>query len=267
MFDLTAYVLALAPIAGLAVLTWMVSIAKRDASIVDSVWSLLLLAAACTYAVATAAAPRTLLVLVLVTAWALRLSAYITWRNWGEPEDHRYVAIRERNEPNYAAKSLYLVFGLQGVLAWIVSLPLLGALASARPVLFLDWLGVAIVCAGIGIETIADAQLARFKADPANRGKVMDRGLWRYTRHPNYFGEFLVWWGFYMIALGAGAWWAIVSPLLMSVLLLRISGVALLEKDIQERRPAYRDYVARTNAFFPGPSRATTTVGRKEVLR
>jgi len=267
MFDLTAYLLALAPILGIAVLTWMASIAKHDASIVDSVWSLLLLAAAFTYAAATPEAPRTLIVLLLVTAWALRLSAHITWRNWSEPEDHRYVAIRKRNQPNYAAKSLYLVFGLQGLLAWIVSLPLLGALASTRPVVFLDWLGIAIVCAGIAIETVADAQLARFKANPANRGRVMDRGLWRYTRHPNYFGEFLVWWGFYAIALGAGAWWAIVSPLLMSVLLLRISGVALLEKDIGERRPAYRDYMARTNAFFPGPSRAATTVARNEVSR
>jgi steroid 5-alpha reductase family enzyme len=101
-------------------------------------------------------------------------------------------------------------------------------------------------------ETGGDYQLARFKADPANQGKVMDRGLWRYTRHPNYFGEFCIWWGYYLIALAAGGWWSIFAPALMTFLLLHVSGVALLEKDIGQRRPAYRDYIARTNAFFPG---------------
>lgn len=120
----------------------------------------------------------------------------------------------------------------------------------------MDWLdapGIALVLFGIVFEAAGDWQLARFKSDPANRGQVMDRGLWRYTRHPNYFGEFCVWWGFYLLAASAGGWGAIVSPLLMSVLLLKVSGVGLLEKDIGERRPAYRDYIAHTNAFFPGP--------------
>lgn len=236
--------------------TWAVSLAKRDVSIVDSVWSVMILLAGVVYA---ALAPnlneRAGLVLALTALWAVRLAAYITWRNWGEGEDHRYQTIRARNEPNFEWKSLYLVFVLQAVLAWIVSLSLLAAITSARPWSWLDTLGVAVVLFGIAFETVGDAQLAAFKSTLENRGKVMDRGLWRYTRHPNYFGEFCVWWGFYLMALSAGGWWAIVSPLMMSVLLLKVSGVALLEKDIGERRPAYRDYVARTNAFFPGPPR------------
>jgi steroid 5-alpha reductase family enzyme len=240
----------------LAFVTWLVSLLKRDVSIVDSVWSLLILLAAAVYAVTLpAGGPRAAWILALTALWALRLAAYITWRNWGEPEDHRYRAIRARNQPHYEFKSLYLVFGLQGVLAAIVSLPLLAALASSRPPNWIDALGLALFAFGFVFETVGDWQLARFKADAANRGRVMDRGLWRYTRHPNYFGEFCAWWGLYLVALAAGGWWTIVSPLLMSVLLLRVSGVTLLEKDIGERRPAYGDYIARTNAFFPGRSR------------
>jgi len=240
----------------IAVLTWIMSVAKRDVSIVDSVWSVLILGAAVTYACTLAApGPRSALVLGLVTAWAVRLAYYITRRNWGEPEDHRYQAIRKRNEPGFTLKSLYLVFGLQAVLAWIVSLALLAALAGDRPLGPLDAIGAAAFLFGLAFETIGDLQLARFKADAQNRGRVLDTGLWRYTRHPNYFGEFCVWWGAYLIALAAGGistLWTIVSPLLMSILLMKVSGVALLEKDIGERRPNYRDYIARTNAFFPG---------------
>jgi steroid 5-alpha reductase family enzyme len=243
-------------ILALAFVTWLVSLIKRDVSIVDSVWSLLILLAAVVYAeTLPASAPRAAWVLALTLLWAWRLAGYITWRNWGEPEDHRYRAIRARNQPHYEFKSLYLVFGLQGVLAAIVSLPLLAALASSRPPNWIDALGLALFTFGFVFETVGDWQLARFKADAAHRGRVMDRGLWRYTRHPNYFGEFCVWWGLYLVALAAGGWWTIVSPLLMSVLLLKVSGVTLLEKDIGERRPAYGDYIARTNAFFPGRSR------------
>lgn len=243
----------LCAVLALAVATWIVSVMKRDVSIVDSIWSLLILLAAFTYAAALpAVGPRAPWLLALATLWAVRLAGYITWRNRGEPEDHRYQAIRARNQPNFALKSLYLIFVLQGVLATIVSLPLLAALASSRPANWLDVLGVVVSVFGLLFETIGDWQLARFKADSANRGRVMDGGLWRYTRHPNYFGEFCVWWGFYFVALAAGGFWAIVSPLLMSLLLLKVSGVTLLEKDIAERRPAYRDYIARTRAFFPG---------------
>jgi steroid 5-alpha reductase family enzyme len=116
-----------------------------------------------------------------------------------------------------------------------------------------------LVVFGLLFEAVGDWQLARFKGLPANRGKVMDQGLWRYTRHPNYFGEFCAWWGFYLIALGAGGWWSILSPAFMTFTLLKVSGVNLLEKSLTERRPAYRDYIARTNAFFPGPPRGSRT--------
>ena len=237
---------------------WLVSIRKSDVSIVDSVWSLLILLAGIVYlATLPQTGPRTPWVMALGLAWAARLAGYITWRNWGEPEDRRYQEIRARNEPHFALKSIYLVFLLQGVLAAIVSLPLLAALASPHPLNPLDAVGAAMVVFGLAFETIGDWQLARFKGDPANRGKVMDSGLWRYTRHPNYFGEFCVWWGFFLIALAGVGWWAVLSPLLMSVLLLKVSGVTLLEKDLGER-PAYRDYIARTNAFFPGAPKGPT---------
>ena len=194
--------------------------------------------------------------LALVTLWGLRLAIYLAWRNSGHEEDRRYQAIRRRNEPNFALKSLWLIFGFQAALAWVISLPLAGAVAGSVSLGLLDALGVILFAVGLLFEAVGDLQLARFKSDPANAGRVMDRGLWRWTRHPNYFGDFCVWWGFYLLALGAGAWWSIAGPLIMSFLLLRFSGVRLLERDIGERRPAYAEYVRRTNAFFPGPPRA-----------
>lgn len=260
MFNLTLWIVGLIPILALAIVTWGMSVAKHDVSIVDRIWSLLFLGAALAYALGVGLEmPRTALVLILVTVWALRLSLHITLRNWGEPEDRRYQAIRARNQPGFTWKSLYLVFLLQGLLAWIISLPLLAAFTSDEPLRWLDALGAAVMLFGLVFESIADSQLSRFKADPSNHGRVLDTGLWRYTRHPNYFGEFMVWWGFFVIALAAGGWWSLISPLLMSVLLLRVSGVTLLEQDIAERRPAYREYVQRTNAFFPGPRRSQAT--------
>jgi steroid 5-alpha reductase family enzyme len=191
----------------------------------------------------------------LVSVWAVRLSAYLTRRNWGEPEDRRYQEIRRRNEPGFGLKSLYLIFGLQGVLAWVISFPLLGSVAALRPLNLLDAAAVVLCLFGLVFETVADAQLSRFKQEPENRGRALDKGLWRYTRHPNYFGEFCVWWGFYLLAAAGGAWWTIIGPILLTFLLLRVSGVALLERNIVERRAAYRQYIERTNAFFPGPQR------------
>ncbi len=257
MFDFHALFLAamagLAAILVLAFAIWLVSLAQGDVSIVDSAWSVLILLPAIAAAVLLPeTGPRTACMLAMAALWAIRLAGHITWRNWGEGEDHRYREIRARNQPNFKWKSLYLVFVLQGLLAWVVSAPLLAAIASPAPLGWLDVLGVALYATGFLFESVADLQLARFRGNPANRGKVLDSGFWRYTRHPNYFGEFCIWWGFFLMALSAGAWWTIVSPLLMSVLLLKVSGVTLLEKDIGQRRPAYRDYVARTNAFFPG---------------
>lgn len=245
--------LGLAAMLLLVAVTWLASYIKHDVSIVDSVWSLLILLAAVVYALTLPdTGPRATWVLALAALWALRLAAHITWRGWGEPEDRRYQAIRARNQPHFEWKSFYLVFVLQAVLAWIVSLSLLAALTGASSWGSLDTVGVCVVLLGFVFETLGDLQLARFKADAANHGRVMNTGLWRHTRHPNYFGDFCVWWGFFLIALSAGGWWAIVSPLLMSVLLMKVSGVTLLEQDIAERRPGYRDYVERTPAFFPG---------------
>lgn len=256
MFDLHAYLLAGAALGVFAIGGWLTSVRLGDASIVDSLWSLMFLTATLVFLWAVPdAGTRAGIVLALVGVWALRLAAYITWRHWGKPEDYRYQAIRRNNEPGFAWKSLYLVFGLQAVLAWIIVLPVLTAVTGKQPLGWLDVLGGVLWAIGFLFEAIGDAQLARFKADPANRGKVMDRGLWRYTRHPNYFGEFCCWWGIWLIALAAGGWWTILSPLLLTFLLLKVSGVAMLEKDIGERRPDYRAYAARTNAFFPGPPR------------
>jgi steroid 5-alpha reductase family enzyme len=256
MFDLRIYLDGFAVMLGAALLTWVISVFRRNVAIVDSLWSLLFLAGAVTYAAhGVMTAPRAVLVLALVGLWALRLSGYITWRNSGHGEDRRYAAIRARNEPHFALKSIYLVFALQAGLAWLISLPLLAATLSAAPLGPLDGLGVALWLLGFTFEAGGDWQLARFKADPNNRGKVMDRGFWRYTRHPNYFGDFCIWWGFYLIAVAAGGWWSVIGPAAMSLLLMRVSGVTLLEKDIGERRPQYADYIRRTNAFFPGRPR------------
>jgi steroid 5-alpha reductase family enzyme len=257
MFSAHVFVEGLAIIAAAAFCTWVVSLFRRNVAIVDSLWSLMFMMAAFTYARAAGAlSPRAVLVLCLVTVWALRLSTYITVRNWGHGEDRRYHAIRARNQPHFDLKSLFLVFALQASLASIISLPLLGAMLSAAPLGILDGVGGALWLVGFAFEAGGDWQLACFKSDPDNKGKVMDRGFWRYTRHPNYFGDFCVWWGFYLMAASAGAWWSIIGPILMSILLLRVSGVTLLEKDIGERRTQYAEYSRRTHAFFPGPPRA-----------
>jgi steroid 5-alpha reductase family enzyme len=256
MFVWDAYLAGLAAILAAGFVTWLISLRKGDVSIVDSLWSLMFLVAVVVYALALDdTGPRAALVVLLVGIWSLRLAGYITWRNWGEGEDRRYQEIRARNQPNFAVKSLYLVFGLQGVIAWIVSLPLLAALSGQNPLGWLDYLGVVLWVVGMIFEAGGDWQLARFKANPENRGKVLDRGLWRYTRHPNYFGNACIWWGLFLIGLSAGGWWAVVSPVLMTFLLLKVSGVVLLEKDMSERRPEYAEYQRRTNAFVPGPTR------------
>jgi len=251
--------LALAVIAGLSFATWIASVVRHDASLVDRMWPVFFGAAAITYVVARQAAgmapsPRALAVAALVLAWALRLCAYITRRNRGHGEDRRYQEIRARNEPGFAWKSLYLVFALQALLAWVIAWPVGVAIAASSPLGVLDVAGLALGLFGASYEAVADAQMARFRAEPANRGRVMDRGLWGLSRHPNYFGEACTWWGVWLVAVGGAglaAAWCVVSPLLITTLLLKVSGVALLEKDIGDRRPGYRDYIERTPAFLP----------------
>ena len=255
-FLIPAALAGLGSISLLALLTWVVATLHRDVSVVDSMWGIFIVAAALEYSLSLPPSDtRGNWMLFLAGAWALRLSGYITWRNWGHGEDRRYQEIRKRNQPRFAFKSLYLVFAVQAVLAWVVSAPFLAGMATTDPLNWLDGVGIALVTFGILLETVGDLQMARFKADPQNKGQVMDWGVWRFTRHPNYFGECCVWWGFWLMALAgaglAGAW-TVISPALMTLLLLKVSGVNLLEKDITERRPAYRDYISRTNAFVPG---------------
>ena len=241
-------------VVGLMLVTWIISVVVKDASIVDLVWGLgFVLVAWAAFITIGDPGPRRWLLVVLTSIWGLRLSGYLTWRNLGKGEDYRYQEMRKKAPDIFWLKSLFTVFLLQGVLMWVVSLPVQAGQVPEPTLGWLDWIGVAAWAVGIFFESVGDVQLARFKADPANKGKVMDGGLWRYTRHPNYFGDFMVWWGLYLIALSAGAWWTIVGPALMSFLLLRVSGVALLEKTISSRREGYEEYVRRTNAFFPGP--------------
>lgn len=262
---ITDYFTALAILGVIALLAWVASVIKNDVSIVDSLWPGFFVAAAIVFAGSPVdGTMRSLVTLGLVILWAVRLAGYITWRNWGEGEDRRYQAIRKRNEPNFTLKSLYLIFIFQAFIAWIVSLPLLGIMNGPSSLTPLDYAGFLLCAFGIAFEATADGQLARFKSDPANSDAVMDKGLWRYTRHPNYFGDFCVWWGFYLVALATGAWWTFPGPLLMSFLLLKFSGVALLEEDIGERRPKYAQYIQETNAFFPGfPKRKKPVLSRE----
>ena len=236
-------------------LVWILSVVKKDASIVDVFWGLGFVLTAWIYRLAGAEpTARQLLVLGLVTLWGARLALYIAWRNRGHGEDYRYRQMREKNGPGFAWKSLFIVFYLQGALVLLIGLPHLFLQAPAQSAAWRwsDALGIVFFAVGFFFEVVGDWQMARFKADPANRGQVLDRGLWRYTRHPNYFGDAMVWWGFYAFALAApGGAWTLPCPILMTFFLLRVSGVALLEKTIVERRPQYREYIDKTPAFLP----------------
>jgi steroid 5-alpha reductase family enzyme len=239
---------------------WFASLRLSDVSIVDPGWPVgFVIVAWLALAIGDGCRGRRLLAAVLVTLWGVRLATYLLARKLRHPgEDPRYGAMRERTGPGFQLRSLASVFALQGALIWIVSLPLQGAAPQADRLGALDWLGVAAWAVGVFFEAVGDGQLARFKADPANTGRIMDRGLWRYTRHPNYFGDFMVWWGIYLLALSTGgAWWTIVGPVVMSTLLIRVSGRDLLEARMRGR-PGYTEYAARTSSFFPRPPRGSS---------
>jgi steroid 5-alpha reductase family enzyme len=241
-------------LAGIMLVLWLVSLALRNASIVDIFWGFgFVIVVWVTFVAVGSAAPRSLLISVLTSLWGLRLAGYLAWRNCGKGEDYRYQAMRESYGSRFPLISLFLVFWLQGLLMWLVAFPIQAAHFGAVPLGWIDAVGASVWAVGWLFESVGDLQLARFKADPGNRGKVMDRGLWRYTRHPNYFGDFLVWWGLYSIAAAGHAWWTIFSPVIMSILLIRVSGVTLLERSLKTKRPGYEDYIARTSPFFPWP--------------
>lgn len=238
------------------VVLWAISLPLRNASIVDPFWGTgFVMVAWFVFLRSDAEAWRSAWLVGLTTLWGLRLSVHLLWRNAGHGEDRRYTAMRDSAGPRFWWISFCTVFLLQAVILWVIAFPLQIAIAADRstPWSWLDGLGTTLWAIGLTFETVGDWQLARFLADAANRGRVMDRGLWRYTRHPNYFGDVCVWWGLYLIAAAAGAGWTAFAPLLMTFLLLRVSGVTLLEREINDRRPDYAAYQARTSAFFPWP--------------
>jgi steroid 5-alpha reductase family enzyme len=251
----TTLVLALLPTLPL----WLASLAKRDAGVADLWWGpgLAWIGWATAGIFPDGDPARRQLVLWLVSLWGLRLGAWLLWRGWGQAEDFRYRALRARAGRHFAWQSLGTVFLLQGLLQWVVSLPVQFALLRPAGGLGpLDALGVALWGVGMLFECVGDWQLARFRSDPANAGRVLDRGLWRITRHPNYFGDCLVWWGLFAIALAVpGGAATAAGPLLLCFLLLRVSGIPPVERRLAEERAGYADYARRTSAFLPRPPR------------
>ncbi|MFN8052230.1 MAG: DUF1295 domain-containing protein [Acidimicrobiales bacterium] len=251
-----AMIAAALTIAVLMTATWLVSLAMRNASIVDIVWGLGFVLTAWAVRIAVDGNDaRQWLLTGMATVWGLRLSIYLFIRNHGNGEDFRYQAMRRRYGERFGLISLVTVFGLQGLIMWTVSLPLqLGQVRATPGLGIVAVLGVLVWLVGLGFESVGDAQLAAFKRDPANAGTVMDRGLWRYTRHPNYFGDACVWWGIAIVAAesGLGAW-GFVGAIVMTIFLRNVSGVTLLEKSLHKRRAGYAEYVARTSPFVPRP--------------
>jgi len=239
----------------IAAALWLVSVRLRDASIVDPWWSILFLAVTANTARLTGLGPRKGVLVALVAVWAIRLWAHLLRRSRGKPEDPRYAAFRRRFGPErYWWISLFQVFLLQGALALLVSAPLQVAAAAppSWPLAWTDAAGALLFATGFAFEAIADAQLQRFRDDPGSRGQVMDRGLWSRSRHPNYFGEAVLWWGFGCFALQTPlGWLSLAGPALMTFLLLRVSGVTMLDAHLRTTKPGYAAYCERTPAFFP----------------
>jgi steroid 5-alpha reductase family enzyme len=231
-------------------LSWVVSLPLRDVSIVDILW-------APAFAVVGWLCAWLSPSLTLRGWTALGLGSHILlrWLRLGH-EDYRYATIRAKRGPNFPLTSLLWIFWLQALLLWVISFPLQAAIASPEEWQALDWVGAAIAFAGIVVEAIADTQLTRFRARSDSREQVLNTGLWAWSRHPNYFGDFLLWWGIWIVATAGGAQlWTALGPIAMSALLLHYSGVGLMEDTIADRRPAYRDYIERTSLFFPWPPR------------
>jgi steroid 5-alpha reductase family enzyme len=242
----------------LMVCVWAVSVPLRDASLIDRFWGAgFVLLAWFWYATSPSArGPARLLLPVACTLWGARLSLHLTLRNLGHGEDDRYAEMRAKHGARFSWVSLFSVFLLQAVILWFVALPLFaGTRSGDRPSIVLLGAGVVVWLVGFTIETVADAQLTRHRSDPARRGRVLDTGMWRYSRHPNYFGDAAVWWGHWLMAAAFGGAWTVASPVVMTILLLRVSGVSLLERKLTTTRPDYAAYARRTSAFIPLPPR------------
>ena len=248
------YLATLAILLACMAVLWFLSVLLKNASIVDPFWGVtFVISGWYFYAQTPDGEPaRKLLIVILVTIWGLRLSIYLLWRNWGKGEDFRYQAFRQRYGPErYWWISFFQTFMLQGILAWVISAPLLGAQIQGGPLNILDYLAVMVWIIGFVFEAGSDLQLAHFKSALDNRGKLMTTGFWRYSRHPNYFGDAACWWGFGLLSLAAGSYLAVLGAAVMTFLLLRVSGVAMLERSLAANKPSYEEYARRTSSFIP----------------
>lgn len=250
--------------AALFTVLWAISLRTRDPSFIDAWWALgVVVLAWATFMQVRSPGLHSIALAALATAWGLRLGLYLLWRWSKHVADHRYVKLaaqaREKHRLGFAAFSLLWVFGPQMLLQFIVALPaMLGQIAGAQALTGPGLVGAALSAFGIAYEALADWQLTRFKAKPANAGKVMDQGLWRFSRHPNYFGDMCAWWGMWAIAADVGmGLWSLPGPLLLTFLLTRVSGAPTTEPHLQHTRPEYEAYKRRTNAFIPWWPRTT----------
>jgi len=236
-------------------LLWVLSVLIKNVSIVDLFWGMGFVIVNAFYVFSIGEFfSRSILLLILVSLWGLRLSIYLSLRNIGKGEDYRYQQFRKDYGPKrYWWFSYFQTFLLQGALIMLVSLPLLGAnmLSQTAGLNVMDYLAVLVFLVGFAFEAGGDYQLARFKKNPNNKGKVLDKGFWKYTRHPNYFGDSAVWWSFGMLSIAAGSYWPVIGSVIMTLLIIKVSGVALLEKSLKNTKPQYRDYIQKTNSFFP----------------
>ncbi|TVQ88901.1 MAG: DUF1295 domain-containing protein [Bacteroidetes bacterium] len=245
-------------------LIWIWSVRIHNAGIVDPFWGMGFVTVTAWYAYRlNITEPHQWILLAMVAIWGLRLFLYLFLRNYGKEEDYRYQQFRSNyGEKRYWWFSFFQVFMLQGVLLAFISISILGGIFPSEQGNTV-WLIFSIIfwLVGFGFEAGGDYQMAKFKAEPGNKGKVMDKGLWRYTRHPNYFGDTMVWWAYALMAVYNGYWWAIAGAGLMTWLIIKISGVAMLEKNLKTRREGYEDYIKRTSAFFPWfPSKSKKSV-------
>jgi len=242
-------------ILGIMTTIWVLNLLLKDSSIVDIFWGAGFVVSVWVafFSTLESAGPRDWLIAILVTIWGLRLSIYVLFRNMGKGEDFRYVKMRENSHGKWWWQSYFKVFLFQGLLMWLIASPLTAAqLPSASDALgILDYFGIGFWVIGFFFEAVGDHQLSHFKSKPENKGKVFDRGVWHYTRHPNYFGDSAQWWGYFLIAAGAGGWWTFFSPIIMTILLVKVSGAALLEKTLKDKKPGYRDYIEKTSGFVP----------------
>lgn len=249
------YLKALLVITAIMTVLWSVSVIIRNVSIVDIFWGTGFVLVNLFYFFPADGLPlRKLILLLLVTIWGLRLSFYIAWRNNGKGEDFRYREFRKKyGEKRYWWISYFQTFLLQGVLMWLISAPLLGAqfFGNEKGVSFFDFAGIVFWIIGFIFEAGGDFQLALFKSKPENKGKILDSGFWKYTRHPNYFGDSSVWWGYGLICIGAGSYIPVAGSLLMTALIIKVSGVALLEKSLASDKPGYNEYIRKTSSFIP----------------